>query len=105
MSSKYHIKVGDNVKVLSGEERGNTGKIVEILKKKNRAIVEGLNMVKVHKKPSAQNPQGSIEEKEAGIHISNLMVVDSKGNGSRIGRKKNTEGKTVRYSKKTGEEI
>ena len=105
MNKKFHIKVGDNVKVIAGNENGKTGRVVELQKSKNRAIIEGLNMIKIHKKPSAEAPQGGIEEKEAGIHISNLMVVDSKGNASRIGRKVNDKGVKVRYSRKTGEEI
>jgi len=104
MSTKLHIKVGDTVKVLSGESKGQEGKILAIDKKKSRAIVEGVNMIKKHNKPSAANPQGGIDEKEAGIHISNLMVV-SGGAASRIGRKMNDAGKLVRYSKKSGEEI
>ncbi len=105
MSKKFHIKVGDNVRVLAGNEKGREGQVKEILGIKNRAIVEGLNIVKVHRKPSAENPQGGIEEKEAGIHISNLSIVDSKGNATRIGRKLDKEGKKVRYSKKTQEEL
>jgi large subunit ribosomal protein L24 len=104
MLKKLHIKVGDTVKVLSGESRGQEGKILVIDKKKNRATVEGLNVVKRHAKPSASNPQGGIVEKEGGIHISNLMVVHN-GNASRVGRKLNGAGKLVRYSKKSGEEI
>ena len=104
MLKKLHIKVGDTVKVLSGESRGQEGKILVIDKKKNRATVEGLNIVKRHAKPSASNPQGGIVEKEAGIHISNLMVVHN-GKASRVGRKMNGAGKLVRYSKKSGEEI
>jgi large subunit ribosomal protein L24 len=104
MQKKLHIKVGDAVKVLSGESRGQEGKILVIDKKKERATVEGLNMVKRHTKPSASDPQGGIVEKEGGIHISNLMVVQ-KGVASRLGRKANSEGKLVRYSKKSGEEI
>ncbi|MEZ4937657.1 MAG: 50S ribosomal protein L24 [Crocinitomicaceae bacterium] len=104
MSNKLHIKVGDSVKVLSGESKGSEGKVLEIDKNKNRAIVEGVNIVKKHVKPSASNPQGGIEETEASIHISNLMIV-SGGTASRIGRKENKDGKLVRYSKKTGEEI
>jgi large subunit ribosomal protein L24 len=104
MLKKLHIKVGDTVKVLSGESRGQEGKILVIDKKKNRATVEGLNIVKRHAKPSASNPQGGIVEKEGGIHISNLMVVHN-GNASRVGRKLNGAGKLVRYSKKSGEEI
>ncbi len=105
MKQKLHIKVGDTVKVLAGEEKGKSGKVLEILRAKNRATVEGLNMVKVHQKPSATSPQGGIVEREAGIHISNLMVVDGAGNATRIGRRKNDEDKLVRFSKKSGEEI
>ena len=104
MLKKLHIKVGDTVKVLSGESRGQEGKILAIDKKKNRATVEGLNIVKRHAKPSASNPQGGIVEKEGGIHVSNLMVVHN-GKASRVGRKMNGAGKLVRYSKKSGEEI
>lgn len=104
MQKKLHIKVGDTVKVLSGESRGQEGKILLIDKKKERAAVEGLNLVKKHAKPSASNPEGGIMEKEGTIHISNLMLVH-KGIASRIGRKANKEGKLVRYSKKSGEEI
>ena len=104
MQKKLHIKVGDTVKILSGESRGQEGKILSIDKKKDRAIVEGVNMIKKHSKPSASNPEGGIVEKEGTLHISNLMVVN-KGVASRIGRKENKEGKLVRYSKKSGEEI
>jgi len=96
--------VGDTVKVLSGESRGQEGKILSIDKKKDRAIVEGLNMIKRHTKPSATNPQGGIEDKEGTIHISNLMVVVN-GQASRLGRKANADGKLERYSKKSGEVI
>ncbi|MCX8482714.1 MAG: 50S ribosomal protein L24 [Crocinitomicaceae bacterium] len=104
MQKKLHIKVGDSVKVLSGESRGQEGKILVIDKKKDRATVEGLNMMKRHTKPSASDPQGGIVEKESGIHISNLMVVHN-GTASRVGRKMNDAGKLVRYSKKSGQEI
>ncbi len=104
MQKKLHIKVGDTVKVLSGESRGQEGKILVIDKKKDRATVEGVAMLKKHAKPSASNPEGGIIEKEGTVHISNLMVVN-KGVASRIGRKANKEGKLVRYSKKSGEEI
>lgn len=104
MQQKLHIKVGDTVKVISGESKGQEGKVLTIDRKKMRAIVEGVNFVKKHAKPSAADPQGGIVEKEAGIHISNLMNV-VKGQATRIGRKVNTEGKLVRYSKKSGEEI
>ena len=103
MMSKLHIKTGDTVKVLSGADNGKTGKVTSVVLEKGRAFVEGINMVSKHTKPSAANPQGGIVKREASIHISNLMVVDSKGQPSRIGRKVNEEGKLVRYSKKTGE--
>ena len=101
--SKLHIKKGDTVKVLSGAENGKTGKIINVDREKGRAFVEGVNLVSKHTKPSAANPQGGIVKREASVHISNLMVVDSKGQASRIGRKLNKDGKLVRYSKKSGE--
>lgn len=104
MQQKLHIKVGDTVKVISGESNGQEGAVVSIDRKKMRAIVEGVNMIKKHQKPSAADPQGGIVEREAAIHVSNLMIVQ-KGEASRIGRKENKEGKLVRYSKKSGEEI
>ena len=104
MNQKLHIKVGDVVKVLSGESRGQEGKILVINKKKSRATVEGLNVVKRHAKPSASNPQGGIEEKEGSIHISNLML-EINGAASRTGRKLDEKGKLVRFSKKSGEVI
>ena len=104
MQKKLHIKVGDTVKVLSGEARGQEGKVLVIDRLKERAVVEGLNMVKKHTKPDAANPQGGIVEKEAGLHISNLMLVHN-GEPTRVGRQKNKDGKSVRIAKKTGEEI
>jgi large subunit ribosomal protein L24 len=104
MQQKLHIKVGDTVKVISGDSKGQEGNILSIDRKKMRAIVEGVNIVKKHAKPSAADPQGGIVEKEASIHVSNLMIV-SKGQATRIGRKENAKGKIVRYSKKSGEEI
>ena len=101
--SKLHIKKGDTVKVLSGADNGKTGKITSVDREKGRALVEGINLVSKHTKPSAANPQGGIVKREASVHISNLMVVDSKGQASRIGRKLNKDGKLVRYSKKSGE--
>lgn len=104
--SKLHIKKGDIVYVNSGEDKGKTGKVLEVLVNKNRAIVEGINMVSKSTKPNAKNPQGGIVKKEASLHISNLNVLDPKtGKPTRIGRKLNAEGKLVRYAKKTGEEI
>jgi large subunit ribosomal protein L24 len=104
MQQKLHIKVGDTVKVISGDSKGQEGKILSIDRKKMRATVEGVNIVKRHTKPSATDPQGGIVEKEGGIHVSNLMIV-SKGQATRTGRKENAKGKLVRYSKKSGDEI
>ena len=101
--SKLHIKKGDTDKVLSGADNGKTGKITSVDREKGRAFVEGVNLVSKHTKPSAANPQGGIVKREASVHVSNLMVVDSKGQASRIGRKLNKDGKLVRYSKKSGE--
>ena len=103
MQKKLHIKVGDTVKVISGESKGQEGKISNIDREKMRATVSGVNMIKKHNKPSAANPQGGIVEKEGTLHISNLMVVVG-GIATRIGRK-DEKGKLVRYSKKSGEVI
>ena len=104
--SKLHIKKGDTVYVNSGEDKGKTGTVLKVLVKENRALVEGINMVSKNTKPSAKNPQGGIVKKDAPIHISNLNVVDPKtGKPVRVGRRRNSEGVLVRYSKKTGEEI
>ncbi len=106
MQKKLHIKKGDTVVVISGNDRGTQGKVLEVIRSKNRVIVEGANMIKKHTKPNAENPQGGIVESEASIHISNLMIVDPKtGKRTRIGRKVGDNGKLVRYSKKSGEEI
>ncbi|WP_418166404.1 50S ribosomal protein L24 [Alistipes ihumii] len=106
MSVKLHIKKGDTVIVNAGESKGQQGKVLEVLVGKERAIVEGVNMVSKHTKPNAMNPQGGIVKKEAPIHISNLQPVDPKsGKATRIGRRVNADGKLVRYSKKSGEEL
>ncbi|SEO49494.1 large subunit ribosomal protein L24 [Mucilaginibacter gossypiicola] len=103
---KLKIRKGDLVKVIAGDSKGSQGKIVEVLVDKNRAIVEGANMVSKHTKPNAANPNGGIVKQEAAIHISNLMLVDPKtGNTTRVGRQKNEAGKLVRVAKKSGEEI
>ncbi|MFR9166004.1 MAG: 50S ribosomal protein L24 [Dysgonomonas sp.] len=103
--SKLHIKKGDIVYVNTGVDKGKTGRVLKVYIEKQRAIVEGLNMVTKHAKPNAKNPQGGLERKEASIHISNLNVVDPKsGKPTRIGRKE-VDGKLVRYSKKSGEVI
>jgi len=106
MQKKLHIRKGDVVIVNSGEYRGQQGRVLEIDKKKSRAIVEGVNMVSKHTKPNADNPQGGIIKKEAPVHISNLNLVDpSSGEATRIGRRLDDNSKLVRYSKKSGEEI
>ena len=106
MNKKLHIKKGDTVFVNAGNDRGKTGKVLEILTDKDRAIAEGINMVSKHTKPNAKHPQGGIIKQEAGIHISNLQVVDpSKGGATKVGRRMNDKGKLVRYAKKSGEEI
>ena len=103
---KLHIKKGDTVKVLAGEDKGKTGVVTKVFVEKKRAIVEGVNMASKSQKPNAKNPQGGIVKMEAPIHISNLNVVDPKtGEATRIGRKLNENGKLVRYAKKSGEEI
>lgn len=104
--SKFHIKKGDKVQVLAGENKGKTGAVVKMLPDTNKAIVEGVNIVKKHQKPSATNPQGGIVEQEAPIHLSNLMLIDPSTNEpTRVGRKLDDNGKLVRYSKKTQEII
>ena len=104
--SKLHIKKGDTVYVNAGEDKGKTGRVLEVLIDKSRAIVEGVNMVSKSTKTNAKNPQGGIVKQESALHISNLNVVDPKsGKPTRIGRRENAEGKLVRYSKKSGEEI
>ena len=104
--SKLHIKKGDTVYVNSGEDKGKTGRVLQVFINKDRAIVEGINMMTKHSKPSAKSPQGGIEKMEAAIHISNLNLVDPKtGKPTRIGRKVDSKGKLVRYAKKSGEEI
>ena len=104
--SKLHIKKGYIVYVNAGEDKGKTGRVLEVNIEKKRAIVEGVNMVSKHTKPNAKNPQGGIEKKEAFVHISNLNPIDPKsGKPTRIGRKLDSKGKLVRYAKKSGEEI
>ena len=98
------VKKGDKVKVITGKDKNKEGIVLETMPKKDKVLVEGVNIMKKHQKPSQTAPQGGIVEKEGGIHISNLMLV-VKGQASRIGRKKDAKGNTVRYSKKSGEEI
>ncbi|MDR1527880.1 MAG: 50S ribosomal protein L24 [Dysgonamonadaceae bacterium] len=104
--SKLHIKKGDTVYVNAGEDKGKTGRVLKVLVEKQRALVEGVNIVSKSTKPNAKSPQGGFQKKEASVHISNLNVIDPKsGKPTRIGRKLNAKGKLVRYSKKSGEEI
>lgn len=106
MQKKLHIKKGDTVVVITGNDKGKKGRVLEVIRKTDRAIVEGVNLMKKHTKPNAETPQGGIVEKEAPVHISNLMLVDPKtGAATRVGRKLNDDGKLVRISKKSGEEI
>ena len=101
---KLKIKTGDTVRVIAGDHKGSEGKIIKVLLDKNKAIVEGVNMVKKHMKPSAQSPQGGIVEKEASIQISNLSLLTSKGETTRVGYKVE-DGKKVRFAKKSNEVI
>ena len=97
-------KVGDNVKIIAGDQKGSSGKIVKIYRAKNKALVEGINMVKKHNKPNSNNPKGGIVEKEAPIHISNISFVTKDGNSTRVGYKIE-DGNKVRISTKTKEII
>ena len=101
---KLKIKSGDTVRVITGDHKGSEGKILKVLIDKNKVIVEGVNMVKKHMKPDAQNPQGGIVEKEAPIQISNLSLLTSKGETTRVGFKMDGDNK-VRFSKKSNEVI
>ena len=101
---KLKIKSGDTVRVIAGDHKGSEGKIVKVLLEKNKVIVEGVNMVKKHMKPSAQSPQGGIVEKEALIQISNISLLTAKGETTRVGYKME-DGKKVRFSKKSNEVI
>jgi large subunit ribosomal protein L24 len=106
MQKKLHIKKGDTVMVITGESKGQKGRVLEVDRKKDRALVEGVNMVSKHTKPNSKAPQGGIVKKEAPIHLSNLMLMDpASGKPTRIGKKLNDKSKLVRYSKKSGEEI
>lgn len=103
---KYHIKTGDTVYINAGSEKGRTGKVRSILTSQNKAIVEGVNMVKRHTRPTQKNPTGGIVEKEAGIHLSNLMLYDNNQKEPvKVGYKVNDDGKKVRINRKTGEEV
>ena len=105
MAIKINIKKGDIVKVISGASRGKQGKVLEVIVDKNKAIVEGINLVSKHTKPNTQHPKGGIIKKELSVHISNLMLLDASGIPTRVGRQLDKNGKLVRYSKKSGEVI
>ena len=106
MQKKIHIKKGDTVIIITGESKGQKGRVLSVDRNKDRAIVEGVNMVSKHTKPNSKSPQGGILKKEAPVHLSNLMLVDpTTGKPTRIGKRLNDKEKLVRYSKKSGEEI
>ncbi len=106
MAQKLHIKKGDTVKVIAGNDKGRTGKVLSVKTEDQRAVVEGVNLVSKATKPNAKNTQGGIVKQEAAVHVSNLQLVDPKsGVPTRIGRKVGADGKLVRYAKKSGEEI
>jgi len=102
--TKLKIKSGDTVRLIAGDHKGQEGKVQRNLRDKNKAIVEGVNMVSKHEKPSASNPQGGIVKKEAPIHLSNLSLIDKKGDSTRVGYRME-DGKKVRFSKKSNEVI
>ncbi len=102
MRPKLHIKKGDTVTVIAGDSKGQHGKVLKVIIDKNKAIVEGVNLISKHSKPNAKNTKGGILKKESAIHSSNLMVHDSSGKPTRTGRKIDEKtGKLVRYSKKS----
>ena len=101
---KFNIKKGDTVYVNAGNDKGKTGKVLEVLRDKDRVIVEGVNMVSKHTKPNPKAPQGGIVKQEAPIHISNVNLVDNNGKPTRVAHKE-VDGKKVRIAKTTGEEI
>ena len=104
--TKLKIKKNDTVIVLTGEDKGKTGKVLKVLKDEQRAIVEGINMVNKSTKPNAKNPQGGFVKQEASIHISNISLIDPKsGKATRVAIQKKEDGKKVRIAKKSGEEI
>lgn len=105
MEKRFKIKSGDIVKVISGGSRGKEGTVISVDRSKDRVVVEGVNIVTKHVKPNASNPQGGVVKVEAGIHISNVMVVDAAGNATRVGRRRNDNGKLTRYSKKSNEDL
>lgn len=105
-TKKLHIRRGDKVVIIAGDAKGKTGVVASVDVANQKAIIEGLNMVKRHNKPTATNPNGGIVEKEAPIHISNIALADPKsGKATKVGRKEDKNGKLVRYAKKSGEVV
>ena len=102
---KFHVRKGDTVFVNAGNDKGKTGKVLEVLREKDRVVVEGINMVSKHTKPNAQHPQGGIIKQEAAIHISNVQLLDPKTSAPTRVAMKVVDGKKVRVAKKSGEEI
>ena len=106
MQKKLHIKKSDTVMVITGESKGQKGRVLEVDRDKNRVLVEGVNMVSKHTKPNTKAPQGGIIKKEAPINVTNMMLIDpTSGKPTRVGKRLNEKNKLVRYSKKSGEEI
>ena len=101
---KFQIKKGDTVYVNAGNDKGKTGKVLEVVREKDRVIVEGVNMVSKHTKPNSKNPQGGIVKQEAAIHVSNVQLMDSTGKPVKVGHKM-VDGTKVRIARKSGEEI
>jgi large subunit ribosomal protein L24 len=106
MQKKMNIKKGDTVVVIAGNSKGQQGRVLEVIRKNDRAIVEGVNMLSKHTKADKNAPQGGIIKREGSVHVSNLMLLDpTTGKPTRIGRREGADGKLVRYAKKSGEEI
>lgn len=103
--TKFHVRSGDTVKVIAGNAKGKSGTILKVLTDKQRVIIDGVNLIKKHVKPTAQEPQGQIVETEGSVHISNVMLMDASGQATRTGRKLNDKGKLQRFAKKTGKLI
>ncbi|MFC3788533.1 50S ribosomal protein L24 [Paenibacillus sp. GCM10012307] len=105
-NNKLHVKKDDNVIVITGKDKGKKGRVIAAYPRENRVLIEGVNIVKKHSRPSQQNPQGGIIEQEAPIHVSNVMLVDPKsGKPTRVGYKVLDNGKKVRIARKSGEVI
>ena len=106
MANKMNVRKGDDVIVIAGKDKGKEGQVIKVLPSESRVIVQGVNVVKRHTKPSAENPQGGIVKKEVSIHVSNIMHRDPEsGKPTRIGRKLLKDGQKIRFSKKSGSTI